>query len=271
MLRRLTLIVVFGLLLTSFSVPIFAQGCDTASISSDFIDFLAQFNPESTMAERFTSMTQWLRGRQARCNTNTSEPVFSFSSAEEGKQPLLGPLAIPGGYYRVRALTDGSFIARLETTEGKCDTSSVSSMFAFSEGEGSKGAEVLLHSINCHAFITISNINDDWTLEFYRVSTKDAVPVSNVYSSEDLGIAPLIGPIVFEDGYYRATLTTDGYMIMYVHTAAGTCGPKTSLFNLSAGEGSEGAEALITSKECIGYLSIGNNSLPWTLTIEPIE
>jgi len=81
----------------------------------------------------------------------------------------------------------------------------------------------------------------------------------------------LIGPVRIPEGYYRATVTTDGYFITKLTAIDGECSGSSSfmpLFNLSGEQASDGAEALVMSEGCSALLEISNISAPWTLVLE---
>jgi hypothetical protein len=280
--RRYVLVGVLLALLMIGSNSVSARGCDKQSVARDFVKFLNVIEVFDTTAEKWTAIVTWFRARSSTCEPLSSTenplvklrlPVLSFSSRNYGTQPVLGPLTIPDGFYRVRVVTEGSFIADLEVIDGACRTTSGARMFFVSEGEASKGYELFLNARGCKAFISVSDITANWTLELYTTSISDAVGVANEYSSAELGMAPLIGPVRFPDGYYKATLVTTKYLIIQILTVSGECGDSSfhSLFSVSPGQANSGAEALIPSQGCVAYFTFYNTSEPWTLTFEPIE
>jgi hypothetical protein len=280
MLRRITLFTLFGFLFTVFSTSALAQDCDAASLSGDLADFSDEMDSSESVSSVLDDVAAWLAERQDACadiaeatetpseSAASREPVLLFTSEEEGNQPVLGPIEVPDGVYRVRVVTDGYFIAKLEVLEGECGTNT---MFNLSQGRASEGAEILFAAEGCEALISISNVTEDWTLGFYPILEQDITPALSEYSSETLGLAPLIGPVQFEDGRYKVTAETEGYMIVRVIAASGNCEPRSSLFNLSSGQASEGAQALLTAEECVGFITIDNVTEDWTLTFEPIN
>jgi hypothetical protein len=83
----------------------------------------------------------------------------------------------------------------------------------------------------------------------------------------------VIGPFVLPAGYYRAIVTTSQYLIARLVVLNGECETSSfgSLFNLSAGEGTNGAEAVIISEGCRAVIEFSNTRAPWTFRIESIR
>lgn len=86
----------------------------------------------------------------------------------------------------------------------------------------------------------------------------------------------VIGPVTIPEGVYRATATTKGYMIVHVTPIDGECGAGSGsflsqgLFSASKGEATNGAEAIMTSRECSALLEISNVQSDWSLTLEKL-
>lgn len=95
------------------------------------------------------------------------------------------------------------------------------------------------------------------------------------FNSEQDGMRPVIGPIEFADGIYRATLTTDGFININLIPVSGECdlGFSARLFSIlssEAGTASEGASTTLTSRSCIAILEFDRIDRPWTLEFELI-
>lgn len=90
------------------------------------------------------------------------------------------------------------------------------------------------------------------------------------FSSEIEGLQPVIGPVEIPEGVYRAIATTEAAMIVQVDAIEGECEGRGfgSLFNLSGGQGVDGAESLFISEGCTAFISISNTREPWTLVFE---
>ena len=93
-------------------------------------------------------------------------------------------------------------------------------------------------------------------------------------SSDQLGLNPQAGPFRFERGRYRAKVTTDGNFILTLDTQTGVCGDLIgsgrSLFNVLAGQASQGQSALFSAQGCNATLQFNGAQHPWTLVIERI-
>lgn len=201
----------------------------------------------------------------------TPIPPIIFSSGSNGMQPVIGPVDIPTGFYEVTVTTSGFFIGEIETVSGTCNTDMMG-LFNLSDGIANNGAENWFASENCRALIQISNTQQPWTLEFRAMGPQDIQPVAHEYYSSQEGLYAVIGPVVFEDGRYRATVTTSGFFIGSLETVEGTCDSGfMGLFNLSSGQANSGAQNLITTRECVAILVVGNTQQPWTLTFEQLQ
>lgn len=82
----------------------------------------------------------------------------------------------------------------------------------------------------------------------------------------------LIGPIDFPVGTYRATAKTDGYMIVTVTPAGGKCGQgqymDSSLFLITSGQATDGAETLFVSQGCTAMVEVSNVQGDWSLKFD---
>lgn len=86
----------------------------------------------------------------------------------------------------------------------------------------------------------------------------------------------VVGPVRIPEGIYRAIATTKKYMAVHVDATEGECGVGTrmstiSLFNLSEGEGNDGAEAVFVSKDCRALITIDNVNAEWKLEFQRIS
>ncbi|MEL7235427.1 MAG: hypothetical protein AAGK74_13080, partial [Chloroflexota bacterium] len=109
--------------------------------------------------------------------TNTPVPTYTpippdpviFSSSELGLQPVIGPVDLPTGIYRVRYTSTGFGIVDIETIGGECITDTFG-LFNVSSGEANGGAETIFASDSCSGLITVDNTSEPWTLEFLPVT-----------------------------------------------------------------------------------------------------
>lgn len=95
---------------------------------------------------------------------------MSFSSEVDGRQPVLGPILVPDGLYRVRANTEGFFQLTIMVLGGDCDIGGFGDLM-FNEFAGDANpVETLLDAENdCEAMFTVSLADEEWTLEFEKI------------------------------------------------------------------------------------------------------
>jgi hypothetical protein len=93
-----------------------------------------------------------------------------------------------------------------------------------------------------------------------------------VFSSTEYGLQPFIGPVEIDPGMYRAQVVTEGFFIAHVTPSEGSCEGVSfgSLFNVSSGIASDGAQTGFTSQGCVAFIEISNTREPWTLTFEKL-
>lgn len=145
--------------------------CDQAAyeaIATALDDYAAQLrdaagNPDTALRElRDYSATQ-----AAACSG------FQFSSETEGQQPVIGPITIPEGLYRITATTTGYLAAELTLLEGECGTDDTfyapTDLFNLFKGQADTGAQLLIQSKGCETLIEISNSSDPWTFNIEKL------------------------------------------------------------------------------------------------------
>jgi hypothetical protein len=83
----------------------------------------------------------------------------------------------------------------------------------------------------------------------------------------------VLGPIDFPDGTYRVQVTTSGYFIASIEPLRGTCEARlgNSLFLLTAGGATEGAETTLRTSGCSALVAIDNATASWALTFENVS
>ena len=95
------------------------------------------------------------------------------------------------------------------------------------------------------------------------------------YSSEADGARPVLGPLTFPEGIYRATVTTEKLIGIKIFELDGTCGTQANvsgyLFLVREGEARDGAQAVFTSSGCELLLEFASAEDPWTLTFEKLR
>lgn len=96
---------------------------------------------------------------------------LSFNSDDEGLMPVIGPIEIPEGVYRVTLVTEGYFIMKVDALDGACGEGTRMSSNAFNVGRDSatNGAEVVIISEGCEALLSVSNVTKSWTLGFEKL------------------------------------------------------------------------------------------------------
>jgi hypothetical protein len=78
--------------------------------------------------------------------------------------------------------------------------------------------------------------------------------------------------VLVPEGIYRVTVTTPGYFIMRPTVIEGSCDPDGySLFNLSDGEATSGAQAIFKSQKCAVLWEISNVTAPYKVTFEKMN
>lgn len=93
---------------------------------------------------------------------------LAFSSEQDGQQPVIGPVTIPEGIYRVTATTEGYLIAKVDVLNGECGDG-YGSLFNVTSGTASNGAQEVFESAGCEALISVSNAQEAWKLEFEKL------------------------------------------------------------------------------------------------------
>lgn len=88
------------------------------------------------------------------------------------------------------------------------------------------------------------------------------------------GLQPVLGPITLSEGIHIFTATTHGYMIVSPTSLSGDCGSnlRLSIFSLSDGEGSDGAQSVVNAEsDCNVLLEVSLADEEWTLDIEKLS
>lgn len=83
-----------------------------------------------------------------------------------------------------------------------------------------------------------------------------------------------IGPITLDSGTYQVHLVTSGYFILDLKVISGTCssnGDTTSVFIITGGQATDGADITLDSNGCRVLLLPSNISAPWTLAMTLLQ
>lgn len=91
---------------------------------------------------------------------------LQFSNEANGMQPLIGPINLTEGVYRVTATTDSFIILEIEVLEGECRSEPLFSLF---EGQAVGGAQAVYRSSGCEVLIQIRNTFEPWTVTFEQL------------------------------------------------------------------------------------------------------
>ena len=122
---------------------------------------------------------------------------------------------------------------------------------------------------------TVSTVADQFAFSFPACPiTTETSDSDYSFNSTDEGLQPVLGPIFLPAGIYIFTATTDDYMSVRPTSLSGNCGSdlKYSIFSISPGEGSDGAQSVVTAEsDCNVLLEIDNIDEEWTLDIEKVS
>ena len=97
---------------------------------------------------------------------------LTFTSENEGRQPVLGPITLDEGLWRLSVETSGTMFLDLTALEGTCEgtgqLASVGTLFMIVQP--GDGAETLIESDGCEALLEFSMVSANWemTLEKLR-------------------------------------------------------------------------------------------------------
>jgi hypothetical protein len=168
------ILLVFASLIITAVLPLSAQDadakftCDSTNVSS-FLDKIIEVataakkegDPQKAL-DLLVPFSNGLDYRLAAC------AKLNFSGTGE-EQPVLGPLEIPDGVYRVTVKTDGYFSLQMDTISGNCGDEKY--LFLITKGDAKNGAQIVLKpSDQCKALLTVSNASDPWQLQFENLS-----------------------------------------------------------------------------------------------------
>lgn len=83
-------------------------------------------------------------------------------------------------------------------------------------------------------------------------------------------------PVYVPEGIYRVTVTADGFFILHAIILEGVCdnreaGTETSIFRISRGEATEGAQTTFISEGCLLLWQTDNVTDPYTVSFEKIR
>ena len=160
--KRLTLLIVIGLV---FAMPAFLQdegNCDTASLQTAIQTQLTEVD-DDPIAVLIKIIHLVERGL-----FDCADGSWSISG-QPGAQPVIGPLPLHEGYYIFKLTTDGN--AKVEATAlDDCGKDLSGTIFSISAGQAIYGAENLVQAEgDCTVYLEMSKISSSWTLEIAKV------------------------------------------------------------------------------------------------------
>ncbi len=208
-----------------------------------------------------------------------TENSYSFSSVDEGLQPVLGPISLTKGVYIFTATTEDFMIVSPTSLAGDCGSDLKYSIFSISAGDGSNGAQSVVEAEeDCSVLLEVSLVSQRWTLSIKHIIPSQSAKLiasdgSYSFSSVER-LQPVLGPLLLSAGVHVFTATTDDFMLVTPTLLSGDCGSdlKYSIFSISAGDGSNGAQSLVEAEEdCTVLLEVSMVSDAWTLDIEKVS
>lgn len=140
-------------------------GCTPDGVRQGMQDVFDTFSPENAddVLEFLRTIRNTATMAEVHCTGNT------FSSERNGEQPVLGPIYLASGVWRVRVVTDGYMIADIETLTGTCENTAFGTLYNITAGRAATGAERLIRSTECVMLLTVGNTNQAWELELEQI------------------------------------------------------------------------------------------------------
>lgn len=164
--------VVLGVALMLAVLPMSAQdeaepveGCEAAALADTLAELVEAVREAEDVAGALREVASAAGVAAAACDG------LAFDSEKDGMMPVIGPVTIPEGIYRVTLTTEGYYILGLDVLEGECGQGERfrSSLFLISRGDATDGAQVVLNSTGCETLLSISNVTDPWVLDFEKL------------------------------------------------------------------------------------------------------
>lgn len=163
-LRAAILILFIGLL----GVIVMAQGseeCDYTALAQRLAEASEGLEGSEDPAGDVSALQAELSSFSAACSG------LAFDSETEGLQPVIGPVEIPEGLYRLVVTTPGYYIMDIEPLEGECGPRGgfSTNVLNISRDTATEGAEALVESSGCEALLVIDNVTDAWRVSFEKI------------------------------------------------------------------------------------------------------
>ena len=166
--KRIGVVVLAALLLVS-AVSVWAQDdapvCDAAATADMLAGLVEALRTADSPIEAIGAVRDAATEAAAACSG------LNFNSDDEGLMPVIGPVEIPEGLYRVTLTTEGYFIMHIDPLSGNCGEGRMFSGSAYNlmAGDAKDGAQVVINSEGCEALFSISNVTKPWTLSFEKL------------------------------------------------------------------------------------------------------
>lgn len=206
--------------------------------------------------------------------------LYSFNNMDDGQRPVLGPIALPQGLYRIRVITDDAIRLAPTTVSGDCGFDFKIKSMNLKTGVASSGIQSIYEAkSDCEVVFEIELIEGDWTIYIETVDrelepTIELAAELSTYSSAELDLQPIIGPIAIPAGTYTFTATTDGFFTVQSYALSENCGSDLEhhIFLLAPGEASDGADSLVeVETDCIALLDVISVDEDWIITIKRLS
>ena len=165
---RLILTLVIVLLIPTATATFQSDDCDFTSFQQSLtaISEVIDSGDTDAILASLSDLQNEIAITKAKC------AGLSFSSETDGSQPVLGPIVLGDGVYKVNLDTTGYFQAIIETLDGTCETQlgmGIAILFNMFEGQGTNSSAIL-RAKNCTMLLSLSNVTEDWALDFEKVS-----------------------------------------------------------------------------------------------------
>jgi len=163
------MVFVLALLLMASAVSVLAQDdapvCDAAGTADVLAGLVEALRTAESPIEAISAVRDAASMAAAACSG------LNFSSDVEGMMPVIGPVGIPEGLYRVTLTTEGYFGMTVDALDGVCGEGTRMSSRAFNvfSGTATAGAEIVIISEGCEALFSVSNVTAPWTISFEKL------------------------------------------------------------------------------------------------------
>lgn len=168
--KRLTIsflmliLLVIGITILAQEIP---PGCDLAALSEQITINAADLSavPLDEALTILSDLQNSIASQSAACGG------LAFNSDNEGFQPVIGPVELPDGIWKVTFTTGGYVLLNATTLTGDCGGYDDEFLIlSAGKGDAVKGKqEVMTTSDSCSLLLTVGMADEDWTLEFTLV------------------------------------------------------------------------------------------------------